>query len=640
MDNMIRECLKPEGLLAENFENFEFRPQQLQMALDIAKTLQSTNEIFLAEAGTGTGKSLAYLIPAALLLQNVLISTGTKNLQEQLIEKDIPILNKILENPVKAVLVKGRQNYLCRRRMDSFRSQPEFKSVAEKKLFKLVCEWSSETEYGDRAEMDFLPDYSSLWQKICSKREDCMGARCPEYGSCFILRLRMRAQSADLIVANHHLFFADAAMRRNNSVSALPDSQAVIFDEAHLLDEVVTQFLGVHLGQSEILDFLRLIKRWKPSRKDLGGGHWNLTAVLGAVEEGALMFFGSMASGEGRFELLPRLDEETCRLGSKFIERLEFLNGSLDKEGLIPGEFIDEWKQICFETIGKIRFFLSHDEPGMAWWGEHSSRGNLLHASPIDISEDFPGIIQDPAKPVIMTSATLTTGNSFEYIVNRLGVYNSQTTVYPSPFNFAEQGMVFFPEEMPDPNNPDFIPAGAREILQIIEASQGRAFILTTSYSAMNKYRELIEDEIEYKLLVQGDAPKQRLITEFIKDTHSVLLATISFWQGVDVPGESLSAVIIDRLPFASPGDPVTRARIEHLKSQNSNAFMKYQVPGAIMMLKQGVGRLIRSQTDRGLVVVLDNRIIKKRYGSEFIKSLPGFLRARSIEDVRKFFEC
>ncbi|MCD4653346.1 ATP-dependent DNA helicase [bacterium] len=637
-DDMIRQCLRPDGLLSAGIPNYEFRPQQLQMALDIAATLHSVDGVFMAEAGTGTGKSLAYLIPAALLLRNVVISTGTKNLQEQLIEKDIPLLNKLLDQPVLAVLVKGRQNYLCKRRMKSFRERPEFNSVAEKKLFKLICVWENNTVVGDRAEMEFLPDYTSLWQNICSRRDDCMGGRCPEYGSCFLLRLRIRAQAADLVVVNHHLFFADAAMRRKNSISALPDTKAVIFDEAHLLDEIVTQFLGVHLGQTEINDFLRLIRRWKPSRKDLGKGKWSLTGVLGSVEEGAVMFFGSLQAGDGRFELLSRLNEETCRMGVLFIERLEYLNQNLDREGLIPQEFIDEWKQLCEEIIGKVRFFMSHDEPDMAWWGEHSPKGNSLHASPIDISEDFPRIIQNPLRPVIMTSATLTTGDSFNFIINRLGIHHCETTIYPSPFDYATQGLIYIPENIPEPNHPDFFQAGASEILQIIEASKGRAFILTTSYSAMNKFRDLIEDELEYNLLVQGDAPKQRLIRDFIKDKNSVLLATISFWQGVDVPGEALSAVIIDRLPFASPSDPVVRAKIDHLNDRNGNAFMKYQVPSAIMMLKQGVGRLIRSRADRGLVVVLDNRILKKRYGSEFIRSLPGFTRARSIDVIERFF--
>lgn len=638
MDQTIRQCLQPGGQLSLQIEQYESRPQQLQMSLDIATTLQSVNGILMAEAGTGTGKSLAYLIPAALLRQNVVVSTGTKALQEQLINKDIPLLNTLLEDPINAVLVKGRRNYLCARRFNQFRDRPEFQSMAEKRRFSAVCDWVAETKSGDRAEMDFLPDFSPLWNNICSRRDDCMGGRCPEYATCYLLKLRVRAQAADLVVVNHHLFFADAALRRSSAMAALPDSQAVIFDEAHLLDDIVTQFLGVHLGQPEILDLIRLIRRWKPTRKELGGEKWALAGALGSVEEGAAMFFGSMPSGEGRFELLPQMSDEIGRYGTLLIERVENLSQALEKDGLIPEEFTAEWKQVCRGISDKTRFFLAHDEPGMAWWGEHTSQGNILHACPIEIADEFPKIIQDPIRPVVLTSATLTTGNTFNYMTDRLGLQHATTAVYPSPFDYPNQGQLYIPDHLPDPNHNDFLAACSTEIMDIVNATNGRAFILTTSYSAMRAIREQIEDQLEFRMLVQGDAPKRRLIREFIEDTHSVLLATMSFWQGVDVPGEALSTVIINRLPFGSPGDPMIRARIEFMNDNGVNAFFNYQIPSAVMMLKQGVGRLIRSKSDRGLIAVLDNRIIKKQYGRQFLDSLPGFSRVRSIDEVITFF--
>ncbi|MBN1296180.1 ATP-dependent DNA helicase [bacterium] len=638
MERVIREYLEPGGGLCRIFPQYEYRPEQLRMALDIAATFQSPDGVLVAEAGTGTGKSMAYLIPAAVMGRTVIISTGTKNLQEQLIHKDIPLLNRILDKPVRAVLVKGRQNYLCRRRWEMFIGQPEFDSVRDKKLFERVRVWAAGTATGDRAEMDFLPDTSGLWRHICSRRDDCLGGRCTHFSACFLLRLRIAAQNADLVIANHHLFFADATLRRGGAVSALPDTEAIIFDEAHLLEEVVTQFLGVHIGYGDIIDFLDMIRRWKPKRRELEGREWGLAGVLGTVEEGAGLFFKQFHSGEGRFELIPRWNDEADRMATVFLERLAHLEKELDGEGLIPEEFRGEWKMMLRDFAGRIRFFQIHDDSGMAWWGEHAPVGNTIHASPIDISAEFPGIIRTPLRPVILSSATLSAGDTFAFFVDRLGINGSMLETYPSPFDYPSQGILYLPDHLPDPNHLDFYDRCAEEIVSLVDISEGRAFILTTSYSGLNSLRTRLQDAIDYPLLVQGDAPKHRLISDFTRDIHSVLLATISFWQGVDVPGEALSAVIIDKLPFASPGDPMTRARIDHLNAHGGNAFIHYQVPAAVMMLKQGVGRLIRSRSDRGLVAVLDHRIVRRQYGRMFLDSLPPFRQTSSLDDLRTFF--
>ena len=638
MEQFIRTCLEPDGRLARAFLNYEFRPQQLEMALDVAATLQSETGIFIAEAGTGTGKSLAYLIPAAAMKRHVIISTGTKNLQEQLMKNDIPLLNTILDRAIYAVLIKGRQNYLCLRRFELFSDHPEFSSVKEKKLWQSVVDWAVSTDTGDSAEMDFLPDYSPLWKNICTRRDDCMGVRCPYYSSCFLLRLKIKAQAADMVVVNHHLYFADVMLRQKSSVSALPDTHAVIFDEAHLLEEIVTQFLGAHLGQGDVFDFTRLIRRWKPERKDLGKAGWGLDVCLKQVEEGAVLFFNSMPSGEGRFDFVPMMKEEVVRLGNVFIERLDSLRGRLDGEGLIPAEFIVEWKEICRNMANAVRLFMDHSEPGMAWWGEHTNQGNYLHAGPVDISGDFLSIISNPVRPVILTSATLTTDSTFDFLVSRLGLQRSENRIYPSPFDFAQQGIMYMPVHLPNPNSQNFYDECAVEIQKILEITQGRAFILTTSYTGLEKLRALLTDAIPFPLLVQGDKPKSVIIDDFRRDVRSVLLATISFWQGVDVPGESLSAVIIDKLPFASPGDPLVKARVEFLKAQGQDPFYGFQVPNAIMMLKQGVGRLIRSKTDRGMITILDHRIQKMGYGRKFLRSLPGFSQTSDLHEVNYFF--
>ncbi|MBN1878498.1 ATP-dependent DNA helicase [bacterium] len=624
--------------MASAFPLYEFRSQQLQMALDVATTLQSGSGVFIAEAGTGTGKSLAYLIPAAAIKRTVVISTGTKNLQEQLLNKDIPLLNRLLDSPVQAVLLKGRQNYLCLRRLQDFQSRPEFHSVREKKMWPAILEWSGTTESGDSGEMDFLPDYSPIWRQICSRREECLGGHCPNYRSCFLLRLRIKAQSANLVIVNHHLFFADTILRQNNAISVLPDSYATIFDEAHLLEETVTQFLGAHIGQGDIDDFIRMIKRCKPARKDLGAGGWAIEPMLKSLDEGSAMFFGSMQAGEGRFDLDSAMDEETIRMGGILSERLMRLRSSFDGEGLIPSEFLVEWKEICRTMKDSVDLFLARSEPGMAWWGEHTSHGNYLHAGPVDISDDFPALLNYLQRPVILTSATLTADDTFEYFISRLGLHHAETRIYPSPFDYKTQGILYLPTTLPDPRSDDFYEACADEILKILTLTRGRAFILTTSYSGMEKLHMLLIDRCPYPMLVQGEKPKTVLIEEFRNNMHSVLLATISFWQGVDVPGESLSAVIIEKLPFASPGDPLVKARVGFMKSQGVDPFNSFQVPNAIMMLKQGVGRLIRSRSDRGLVTVLDRRILLMGYGRKFLRSLPSFTQTTDFKDVNQFF--
>lgn len=634
----IRQCLEPGGKLASVISHYEFRPQQLEMAIDIFNALLHKEEIFLAEAGTGTGKSLAYLIPIAAMQQRAIVSTGTKNLQEQLITKDIPLLNTLLDNELHAVLMKGRNNYLCLRRYEEFASQPAFQTMREKKRWSRIMEWAEYTDTGDRSEMAFLPDNSELWHSICSRREECFGLRCPHYRSCFLLRLKIQAQSADLVVVNHHLYFADMTLRKENSFSTLPQAETIVFDEAHLLEEVATQFLGSHLSQGDILDFVKMIRRWKPGRKDMQEAEWRLEPSLRRLEEGVKLFFDSMPSGEGRFAISDIINNETERMGTVLVERLNNLRSDLEREGLIPAEFVDEWNDICRMLSDSTRLFLARTEPAMAWWGEHTSQGNALHATPVDISGDFSRILKRPDQSVILTSATLTMQNSFDFMKDRLGIPGSLTCIYPSPFDYARQGILYLPQTLPFPDHPGFYPECAKEITRILEMSEGRAFILTTSYAGMEKLRALLNETIAFPLFVQGDEPKRILIEKFRSDIHSVLLATISFWQGVDVPGESLSAVIIDKLPFASPADPVTRARVEYFRENGMDPFSGFQVPSAVMMLKQGIGRLIRSRSDRGLVAVLDQRILTRSYGQKFIRSLPGFSISSNFEDVRAFF--
>lgn len=634
----IKQCLEPKGKLAGLFPGYEFRPQQLDLAIDIYNALFNKAKLFLAEAGTGTGKSLAYLLPVAVIGKRAIISTGTKNLQEQLIKKDIPLLNQLLDRELYAVLMKGRNNYLCLRRFEDFYSNPGFYSVAEKKHWQKILDWAGATETGDREEMSFLHDSSETWQEICSRREECMGQRCPFYRSCFLTRLKIHAQEADMVVVNHHLYFADTALRKENSFSTLPQADVIVFDEAHLLEEIATQFLGSHLSHADIRNFVKMIRRWKPERDDFKDVGKRLEGPLRGLEEGAKLFFDSMPSGTGRFSLEDVMQKETERMGLALLERIKNLRVSLEQERLILEDYFDDWKETCRTFSDSTQLFIERSEPGVAWWGEHTSQGNALHATPVDISGEFQRVFLKSDQSAILLSATLTTENSFEYIIDRLGLTETQTQIYLSPFNYSEQGILYLPKLLSNPNHSDFYTECAQEIIRILEITQGKAFILSTSYAGMEKLHSLLVDSIKHTLLVQGDKPKRLLIKKFQKDVHSVLLATISFWQGVDVPGESLSAVIIDKLPFASPADPVIKARVNYFRQRDLDPFNGFQVPSAVMMLKQGIGRLIRSKSDRGLVAVMDQRIVTQRYGQKFIQSLPKFKISHSLEDVWQFF--
>lgn len=594
--------------------------------------------MLLAEAGTGTGKSLAYLIPIAATKRRSIVSTGTKNLQEQLINKDIPLLNKIIDAPIVSVLLKGRSNYLCQRRLNWFSQNPEFNTVSEKKQWSKIIQWADSTDTGDRSELSFLHDNSSLWNNINSRREECFGNHCKYFRDCFLMRLKIRAQKADLIIVNHHLYFADTIFARVKNFSTLPDADTVIFDEAHLLEDTASQFLGVHLSHQQLLDFAKMIRRWKPDRTELQGSVWSLDKVLTGLEEGAGLFFSSMPSGEGRFELSEVMNQQTEKMGGVLFERIEVLERELAADKSVPEEFVFEWRSLCKELKDSLLLFLDRSEPGMAWWGEHSRSGNALHAVPVDISEEFSQIIKVGDRSIILTSATLTANNTFDYIIKRLGISDCHAKIYPSEFKYHTQGILYLPRHLPDPNHSEFYPECAKEICEIVKASSGRAFILTTSYAGLNKLKNLLFDSLPFNLLVQGDMPKNSLTDLFKKDIHSVLLATISFWQGVDIPGESLSAVIIDKLPFASPGDPVIKARLQYLRDNGINPFREYQIPSAIMMLKQGLGRLIRSRNDKGLVAIMDHRILVKNYGNRFLHSIPDFYRTSDIKDVTVFF--
>ncbi len=636
MQAFIHTVLSETGRLSNVKSNFEFRSQQLQMSLDTARMFEQRT-CLLAEAGTGTGKSLAYLLPAALWEHNVMISTGTKNLQEQLYFQDIPLLNRLLDNPVKAVLMKGRQNYICWNRWEHAEISHGMIDPLELSLLPKITEWLKTTQTGDQSELSFLPDQSRLWRYICSRNETCLGSRCHYNPKCFVLRMKMEAQNAKLVIVNHHLFFADLIFRQQRMGAVLPNVDGIIFDEAHLLDEVATEAFGIRISLSEILDLLTLLSDWKPKKTDRKT-QWKLSAPMDAVKSAASMFFDFFGKGEGRFLLEKKYNKDASRLAGSLIDSLNELAITIKQETGIPGELQDEYSAKISEFTGAIKFLNSQAEPDFVYWFEHAATTNILHANPLDIASDFSRSILNPQKPVLFTSATLTANDCFDHIVRRLGLGDVERKIYPSPYHYTEQAILYLPEHLPDPGDQAFFQTAAEEIVRLLEITRGRAFVLCTSYRGMNAIRSAIKDRLDYTLIVQGDAPRNVLVERFREDTHSVLLATSSFWQGIDVPGESLSCVIIDKLPFAAPSDPITDARIRYMRSNGREPFKEYQLPEAIVVLKQGVGRLIRSRTDKGMVAILDRRLTTKSYGNQFLRSLPDFQRVKRLQEVRDFF--
>lgn len=606
------------------------------MALDIWRTLE-TGGILFAEAGTGTGKSLAYLIPAALWGSPVLISTGTRNLQEQLYWQDIPVLRKILDSPLDAVIVKGRNNYLCRKRWDDVQSQGILNTGFKRDDWNRLSEWVSTTRTGDRAEMEFLPDTSRLWQNVCSRSETCLGPRCRHYNDCFVVRLKIKAQQADIVIANHHLFFADAVLRSRKRISALPSVGAVIFDEAHLVDDIATGFLGIRINHRDILDFLSLIQLF--ARNGSNRKKWKLDKPIQKLREASAVYFGLFGLGEGRFSLESRYGEELNRQASILAGSAENLLQTMTRERAIPDESRNELEFRLRDIADSIAFLDQMSDPDYVFWGEHTQAGPILHANPIEIARDLPGLIRQSLRPLVFTSATLTVRNSFEYIISRLGFDVSETRCYPSPFDYPQQAVLYLPDHLPGPDDPDFYRQISGEIKRILDVSRGRAFILCTSYRGMDIIREEIKSDLDYPLCVQGESPKHVLLERFRSDGHSVLIGTASFWQGVDVPGPALSCVIIDKLPFSIPTDPVIKARIEKIRMMGGDAFNDFQIPEAVMILKQGLGRLIRSRSDRGIAAILDHRVFTKSYGRAFLDSIPEFTRTHDFNELSAFLE-
>ena len=638
----------PEGLLAERIGGFEVRASQLRMAEAAMKCLRSGTPL-LVEAGTGAGKTWAYLIPAIESGMKVVISTGAKALQEQIFDHDIPLLKKHFFPDLHAVCLKGRGNYLCLRRWREFSYQPSFWNNDEGKLFSRLGKWAARTKTGENAEIPWLPDHSRLWSSISSGVEQCLGQACPERQQCFLTLVRQEAHRARLLIVNHHLFFADLALRKKGLREVLPDYEAVVFDEAHQLEDIVGLYFGVRFSGAAAGELVGDVGR--ECGKLLGeASHRAHTARLMAIQGNCHQLetlcrqahqglSQALGTSRARFRLdLHKTGKAFSAAADQIVETCRQLGASLSLFSE-NHPVLESSAGRALELADSLDGIMARDDPLCTYWCELAPHGFFLHGTPIELAPILRDHLFESTSAVVFTSATLSAAGSFGFFRDRLGIPpESADLALPSPFSIEEQALLYIPASFPEPREEPFCARMAEETLKVLAKTRGRALFLFTSYRNLHQVHELIRDRLSYPILVQGENPKRTLLNRFREEIESVLLATSSFWEGIDVPGEALSCVLIDKLPFEVPDDPIASARMELLEKQGKNAFLEYQTPKAILHLKQGVGRLLRSSSDRGVVVIFDIRLRTKGYGKLFLRSLPPYRLAGKIEELDDFF--
>jgi ATP-dependent DNA helicase DinG len=659
----LHQFFAPGGVLASTHPAYEFRRGQLQMAQAIEQALEEKRHL-IVEAGTGTGKTLAYLMPVIRSGKRVIISTGTKNLQEQLFYKDVPFLEQALygdgaSGKLSVCYMKGRNNYLCRKKLYDLTGQPVLNGLEEIEQYRDIAAWEKTTSTGDRAELAELPETSALWHKLDARAEACTGQKCSEFERCFITEMRRRGMESDIVIVNHHLFFADLAIKLQAEgapdAGILPEAAAVIFDEAHELEDVAGNYFGISLSNLKVDDLARDVEHSMQHHRMLSA---SISGALGSLRDKSQFFFSLLPPGEGRFAFETRREflEEN---GDEFLalnQSITRLAGELEALPQKPEEVFNFVRR-AQELQIQLNFAMESEDRNTVFWIERRggrSRANsarsgadsagagkqnvFLQATPIDVGPILRECLWSKLECAVLTSATLAVGGGFEYIRQRLGLEHARETILPSHFDYENQALFYVPPDLPDARSPQFTAVASERIQKLLEITRGRAFVLFTSYAQMNDVYQRLLGFLDFPMLRQGDAPKSALLEEFRLTPNAVLFATSSFWQGVDVQGEQLSCVIIDRLPFAVPSDPVVAARVKAIDAEGGNAFFQYQVPSAVITLKQGFGRLIRSLHDRGLLVLLDNRILKKQYGRVFVDSLPNYKKTTDLRKVEEFF--
>jgi ATP-dependent DNA helicase DinG len=623
-----------DGPLAKSLNGYQPRASQIEMAVAVDQSITEQSTL-VVEAGTGTGKTFAYLVPAILSDKKVIVSTGTKNLQDQLYWRDLPFLLGALNTPIKTALLKGRANYLCHLRLERTLAEGLFHDRDQVTKLQVIKRWSTKTRQGDKSELDDVAENDTIWGYVTSTADNCSGQDCPYYDDCYVLKARQQAMDADLVVVNHHLFFADLALKDDGFGELLPESEAIIMDEAHQIPEIASLFFGRSLSLRQLTDFCHDLQT---EVVEQGNDLSDLIELKDTLQKSAL-------------DLRLSLPEEGVKKPYYYLDKNEIfqqcftqLSSNLEqcKEALTDVK--DRSKELsqllgrCEEFLALLGELSSVSLAEHVVWYETTKRSFTLHITPLAIDEQFRRLKSWLPESWVFTSATLTVGGQFEHFSQALGLESPSTQLSASPFDYQQQGLLYLPRYMPEPRSPDFLTSLFEHGKQVIEATRGRCFFLFTSYRSLNAAAEYYREALDYPILVQGEQSKLKLLDAFAKAGNAVLLATSSFWEGVDVRGEALSCVIIEKLPFSAPDEPVLSARIDAASRSGKNAFEQIQIPKAVITLKQGAGRLIRDGTDRGVLAIFDPRLISRPYGANFMLSLPGFKRTRNIESVQEFF--
>jgi|KBSSwiStaDraftv2_1062776.scaffolds.fasta_scaffold00466_3 ATP-dependent DNA helicase DinG len=647
-DPTLDAIFRDGGTLSAALPGFRFRPQQLAMAQAIATAIAQRGQL-VAEAGTGTGKTFAYLVPALLFGGKVIISTGTKTLQDQLFERDLPLVRDALAAPVTVALLKGRANYVCHYHLERAAREDRLPSRDDVRHLPKIIAFARASERGDRAELADVPEQASIWPLVTSTRDNCLGQNCPHHAACFVLKARKEALDADVVVVNHHLFFADVMLRDEGVSELLPNCNTVILDEAHQLPDTATLFFGEQVTAGQLAELARdaeiVARAAARDVPDLPDAASELVPAIRKLRLAA----GDMPAKHARDVIMAR---------EGFAQALDGLAAALDRLATELSHFAERGEELA--TVARRAFEASRqiarwrdgateavpDSPDEAqeWirWIDITPHGFLLQASPLSIAPLMRRQVEGSARTWIFTSATLAVGSDFSHYTSQLGLDDAATGAWDSPFDYPQQGLLYVPRGLPPPNTTDHTDAVVDAALPLLKASGGRAFLLFTTLRALAQARERLADAfardgLAFPLLVQGEGSRSELLVRFRELGNAVLLGSASFWEGVDVPGNALSLVVIDKLPFAPPDDPLLAARLDRLRADGGNPFMAWQLPQAAISLKQGAGRLIRTETDRGVLAICDPRLTDKPYGRRIWQSLPPMRRTRDEDDAVAF---
>jgi ATP-dependent DNA helicase DinG len=627
-------ALAEDGALARGIAGYVPRAAQQRMADAVAEAIDD-RACLVAEAGTGTGKTYAYLVPALLSGLRVIVSTGTRALQDQLYHRDLPRVREALGARLKTSLLKGRSNYLCWYRIERARGEGRYTSRDLAAQLMQIHAFAGRSERGDVAEIDFVPEDSPLWPQVTSTADNCLGSECPFYADCFVVKARQAAQEADLVVVNHHLLFADLALKREGFGEILPGAHAFVLDEAHQLPELASQFFSVTVSARQLQDIARdAISECG----EVSGALEEMQEPARALEQRVRELRLSLEGMPGRGALGTLLGDREC------MDALDALRESLQmmQTAIAPQSERSVGFKACAERVDdvldRLRRVLGEGDPIEVRWYETTPRGFSLYLTPLDVSGPLREYREQSRAAWIYTSATLSVAGGFDHLAAQLGLDEPRTLLEPSPFDFPNQALAYLPRGLPEPGMRNYVDAVIEAALPVLDASQGRAFLLFTSHRALREAADKLALRRDFPLFVQGTQPRHRLLEDFRNSGNGVLLGAASFWEGVDVAGDALQLVVIDKLPFAAPDDPVLEARLNAVRRAGGNPFRDWQLPTAVISLKQGAGRLIRTHSDRGVLMLCDPRLSAKSYGRVFLDSLPPLPRTRELDDVQRFF--